>query len=314
MSTLIAPPRRFETIALVGRYQTSGVAGTLTEIALFLQSRGAKVMLEAGTAAAIGRSDLPQGTPAELGEAADLAVVVGGDGTMLGIARELACFGVPLVGIHHGRLGFITDVPLTHWREALAEILDGRYEAGERTLLAARVMRGDECVFSATALNDVVVARGGSGRLVEVVVHVDDLYMYTQRADGLIVATPTGSTAYSLSANGPILHPDVAGIVLAPIAPQALSNRPIVLPESSQISIRVSEVRDAMVHCDMQNFTALASGDRIVVERAPCRIELLHPPGWSYYATLRGKLNWHVLPVERNPVAQPTGSPEEPVS
>lgn len=297
MPTPSTPPRRFGTIALVGRYQTAGVAGALDEIARFLQARGLAVVLESGTAAAIDRADLPHAPAARLGEAADLVVVVGGDGTMLGIAREVAASGVPLVGINHGRLGFITDVPLTRWQEALAQILDGRYESSARTLLHARVTRGEDCVFSATAMNDVVVSRGGSGRMVELIVHVDDLYMYTQRADGLIVATPTGSTAYALSANGPILHPSLPGIVLAPVAPQSLSNRPIALPDSCCVSIRVTEARDALVNCDMQNFAALEAGDRLLVQRAPYRTEFLHPPGWSYYATLRGKLNWHAMPA-----------------
>lgn len=304
--------RRFGTIALVGRYQSTGVAGALDEIARFLQARGLQVMLESGTAQAIGRTDLPHAPVAELGGRADLAVVVGGDGTMLGVARELAAAsGIPLVGINHGRLGFITDVPLARWNEALGQILDGRFEASERVLLAARVMRGDECVFAASAMNDVVVARGQSGRMVEVIVHVDDLYMNTQRADGLIVATPTGSTAYALSAHGPILHPNLPGIVLVPVAPQSLSNRPIVLPDTSSICIRVTEARDAQVNCDMQQFASLQPGDRIVVERAPCRITFLHPPGWSYYATLRGKLNWHALPVERDaPARAPDAAPD----
>ena len=297
------PHRSFRTVALVGRYQTSGVAGTLAEIALFLQGRGLSVVLESGTAQAIGRTDLPNAPTAELGATADLAVVVGGDGTMLGVARELATSDLPLVGINHGRLGFMTDVPLTRWREALGQILEGRYQSECRMLLATRVMRGEDTVFSATALNDVVVARGALGRMVEVVVHVDGLYMYTQRADGLVVATPTGSTAYALSANGPILHPRLAGIVLAPVAPQSLSNRPIVLPEASRVSIRVSESRDALVNCDMQSFAELAAGDTIEVARMPSAIEFLHPPGWSYFATLRQKLNWHAMPADRDAAA-----------
>lgn len=301
MPTPPAPDRRFGTIALVGRYQTPGVAGTLTEIALFLQGRGVTVVLEADTAQAIGRTDLPCATPAQIGETADLAIVVGGDGTMLGIARELAAYDIPLVGINHGRLGFITDVPLARWREALALILDGRHESGRRTLLAARVERDGRTLFSASALNDVVVARGASGRMVELIVHVDGLFMYTQRADGLIVATPTGSTAYSLSANGPILHPRLPGIVLAPVAPHSLSNRPIVLPDSSRITICLSESRDAMVTCDMQSFSQLTPGDEVVIERSPHTIEFLHPPGWSYFETLRAKLKWHALPTDRDP-------------
>lgn len=293
-------PRRFKTIALVGRYQTAGVAQTLLEISQFLSQRGCDVVLESETAAAISRTDLRHGPPAELGQTADLAVVVGGDGTMLGIARELAPYDIPMVGINHGRLGFMTDIALSRWNDVLVDVLAGRYVSEERTMLNARVMRGDAVIFSALALNDVVVARGASGRMVELQVHVDGQYMYTQRADGLILATPTGSTAYALSSAGPILYPSIAGIVLVPVAPQALSNRPIVLPDHCTVSIRVSEARDSRVNCDMQTFTALETGDEIVVQRAPHRTEFLHPAGYSYFGTLRQKLNWHAIPMDWN--------------
>lgn len=288
----------FRRIGLFGRYQSAGVGNTLREIADFLHQQRRSVTVEAGTAAVIDASGLLVASAAEIGQNCDLAIVVGGDGTMLGIARELAPYEVPLIGINHGRLGFMTDIALAHWREALTEILPGRFESEQRSMLQARVMRGEETVFSARALNDVVVARGASGRMVELHVHVDGYYMYTQRADGLIAATPTGSTAYALSANGPILHPALGGIVLVPVAPQALSNRPIVLPDRSIVSIQVSEARDARVNCDMQTFTALEAGDRIDISRADDRIEFLHPPGYSFFATLRQKLHWHATPVD----------------
>ncbi|UCE32186.1 MAG: NAD kinase [Burkholderiales bacterium] len=287
--------RPFSCVALVGRHHTAGVGDTLDEIAAFLRARDQEVLFEAETARSIGREET--GVPAEgIGERADLAVVVGGDGTMLGIARQMAGFDVPLVGINHGRLGFMTDVPLASWRDALKAILDGQYETGHRTLLSARVMRSHEVVFSALALNDVVVSRGAYGRMVELDVEVDGVFMYTQRADGLIVSTPTGSTAYSLSAAGPILHPNLAGFVIVPVAPQALSNRPIVLPDSSRIMIRVHEAPDSRVNCDMQTFADLQTADEIHIERAPYRIRLLHPVGYSYFATLRKKLSWQLLP------------------
>jgi NAD+ kinase len=286
----------FKTVALFGKQQSDGVAQTLAEIGAYLDRRGIRVVYEAGVAQALGRTDVAAASVARLGEAADLAVIVGGDGTMIGIARELAPHGVPLVGINFGRLGFITDIPLLQWTEALGAVLDGQFEAEDRTMLQAHVSRDGERVFEASALNDVVVSRSSRAGMIDIQVHVDGLFMYGQRADGLIVATPTGSTAYALSCNGPILHPTLDGLVLVPVAPQALSNRPIVLPASSVIRMSVADGRDPRVNCDMQTFADLQIGDVIEVRRGPHAVRFLHPIGYSYYATLRSKLNWHEMP------------------
>ncbi len=287
---------RFATIALVGRYQTPGVAEAVSQIASFLRSAGRKVILESETAKATGLGDIEAASIPELGAYADLAIVLGGDGTMLGVARELAPFNVPLVGINHGRLGFITDVALRAWREALEPILNGDFDIEHRQLLCARILRGSTTVFSALALNDVVVGRSSGSRMIELDVSVNDLFMYTQRADGLIISTPTGSTAYSLSANGPILHPQLKGMVLVPVAPQALGSRPIVLPEDSVIRIQMRDASETRVHCDMQTFADLQDEDRVEVRRADHSIRFVHPPGYSYFDTLRRKLNWQALP------------------
>ncbi|HYF58244.1 MAG TPA: NAD kinase [Burkholderiaceae bacterium] len=284
----------FKTVALFGKQQSDGVAQTLAEIGAFLDQRGFTVLFEAGIAPSVG-ADVGTGL-AEIGRLADLAVIVGGDGTMLGIARELAPHGVPLVGINSGRLGFITDIPLLQWSDALGAVLDGQFEGEDRTILRARVTRDGEQVFEASAVNDVVVSRSSRAGMIDVQVHVDGLYMYSQRADGLIVATPTGSTAYALSCNGPILHPSLDGLVLVPVAPQALSNRPIVLPASSVIRMSVADGRDPRVNCDMQTFADLQVGDVLEVRRADYAARFLHPIGYSYYATLRSKLHWHEMP------------------
>ncbi len=286
----------FQTVALVGRFRSSGIEQTLDRIEVFLRSRGLDVIRPITSTDNAGDVKSLASLPAH---AIDLAIVVGGDGTMLGIARELAPSGVPVIGINHGRLGFMTDIPLDRWTEALAAILDGHYEAEERTLLDARVLRDPDSLvpFEARALNDVVVGRGLVGRMLELNVEVDGKFMYTQRADGLIIATPTGSTAYALSANGPILHPQLSGIVLVPVAPQALSNRPIVLPDTCTVTVRIGDETDARVNCDMQTFSDLHPGDRIVIQRSAHRIRFLHPSGYSYFATLRGKLAWQALPV-----------------
>jgi NAD+ kinase len=291
----------FTTVALVGRYQSEGVGETLGEIAAFLSARNIRVLVESETAEAIGRSVGERASFDHIGESADLAIAVGGDGTMLGMARHLAAYDLPLVGINHGRLGFVTDIPLDQWRGSLARILDGEYDSEDRSLIEARVMRGDAQVWHQLAMNDVVVSRSSRAGMIELRVHVDGVYMYNQRADGLIVATPTGSTAYALSANGPILHPRLGGLVLVPVAPQALSNRPITLPDDAAIRITVVGGREPRVSGDMQVFSDLQVGDDILVRRAPFTAHFLHPSGYSYFATLRSKLNWHELPTLSGP-------------
>ncbi len=286
------------TVAIVGKYQAEGIASSLLEIAQIVEAAGHRVVVDRDTSHLCALKNYPSLGPAEIGEQADAAIVVGGDGTMLGIARQLAPYSVPLIGINQGRLGFMTDIPLDSMRAVLTEMLAGRYETEERTLLAGRVWRESDGgaatqVFDALALNDVVVSRGAVSGMVELTVDVDGRFMYSQRSDGLIVATPTGSTAYSLSANGPIMHPELRGFLMVPIAPHSLSNRPIALPDSCRIDITVTGGRDVSANFDMQSFTALQLGDRVSIERAATTIRFLHPVGYSYFATLRQKLHWN---------------------
>jgi NAD+ kinase len=290
-------PPPFKRALLVGRYQTEGVAKTLLAIADKLRAHSVQVFLEAETAQAIGRIDLDHGEARELAPSLDLAISVGGDGTMLGLARVLAPFEVPLLGINHGRLGFVTDIALEHWPRALTQVLEGHFTIEDRALLETKVQRDGGLQWQALAMNDVVVSRSSRAGMIELQVEVDGVYMYNQRADGLIIATPTGSTAYALSANGPILHPAVGGLVLVPVAPQSLSNRPIVLADDVQILIRVVDGREPRVAGDMQVFSDLQIGDDILISKAPYRARFVHPPGYSHFATLRGKLNWHEMPV-----------------
>ena len=237
--------------------------------------------------------DLLQGLAAATGAHCDLALVVGGDGTMLGIGRQLGPYGVPLIGINQGRLGFITDIPFDRFADILHPMLRGAYEEERRTLMHAGVWRDGHGVFETIAMNDVVVNRGGAPSMVELRVEVDGHFVANQRADGLIIASPTGSTAYALSAGGPLLHPAIAGWVMVPIAPHTLSNRPIVLPSDGEIVIEVVAGREPSAHFDMQTFTSLLPGDRIVVRRSVHTLRLLHPVGWSYFDTLRRKLHWN---------------------
>ncbi len=269
-------------------------------MAACISRNGQDVVFERETAQATGLSGYPVFSADEIGREADVAVVLGGDGTLLGLARQLAGLDVPLIGVNHGRLGFMTDIPLEDVTRALPEMLAGRYEAETRMLLESRVIRDDSVIFSALAFNDVVVNRSGISGMVELAVSVDGYFMYNQRSDGLIVSTPTGSTAYALAAGGPILHPTLSGLVLVPIAPHALSNRPIVLPHDAEVTIEVATARDASANFDMQSLTSLLQGDRIVVRRSSKTVTLLHPVGYNYYATLRKKLHWHEYPTEDN--------------
>ncbi len=284
---------RFERVALVGKYHASGSREALEQVVHFLHDQGCEVTLERETAHHIG--PLGDGTRdvAGIGAHCDLALVVGGDGTMLGIGRQLGPYGVPLIGINQGRLGFITDIPFDRFADILHPMLRGAYEEERRTLMHAGVWRDGHGVFETIAMNDVVVNRGGAPSMVELRVEVDGHFVANQRADGLIIASPTGSTAYALSAGGPLLHPAIAGWVMVPIAPHTLSNRPIVLPSDGEIVIEVVAGREPSAHFDMQTFTSLLPGDRIVVRRSVHTLRLLHPVGWSYFDTLRRKLHWN---------------------
>jgi NAD+ kinase len=284
---------QFRHIALIGKYQAQGSRSALEEIAHFLHAQGCEVTLEQDTAYNTGLTQYPVLDVKGVGAHCDLALVVGGDGTMLGIGRQLAQFGVPLVGINQGRLGFITDIPFEDFESALEPMLRGEFEEDRRWMMQAQVMRDGRCVFDATAMNDVVVNRGATAGMVELRVEVDGRFVANQRADGLIIASPTGSTAYALSAGGPLLHPSIAGWVLVPIAPHTLSNRPIVLSDAGEITIEVVAGRDASANFDMQSLASLLHGDRITVRRSEFQMCFLHPRGWSYFDTLRKKLHWN---------------------
>lgn len=291
---------QFRSVAVIGKYHTTmpntALASSrlvLEGIASFLSRQGLNVTLEAETASSMGIGGYPTLDIPGIGRECDLALVVGGDGTMLGVGRQLACHGVPLIGINQGRLGFITDIPLENYAQTLVPMLNGEYEEDHRSLMHAQVMRSGECVFDALAMNDVVLNRGATSGMVEFRVEVDGHFVANQRADGMIISSPTGSTAYSLSAGGPLLHPCIPGWVLVPIAPHTLSNRPIVLANESEVTIELVAGRDASANFDMQSLASLLHGDRITVKRSQHHARFLHPKGWSFFDTLRKKLHWN---------------------
>lgn len=294
----LPPPK---TIALIGKYQSREIAESLTLLAQNLDDRGITVLVEEATADITDASaDLRRWKRcdyAAIGESADLAIVLGGDGTMLNVARQLACHGVPLVGVNQGRLGFMTDIARADMLTCIDDLLAGRFSPENRMLLSGEFLRDGEVLASSLALNEIVVDKGAIGRLIEFDLYVDDKFLFNLRSDGLIVSTPTGSTAYSLSANGPIVHPQVNSIALVPLCPHSLTNRPLLVGDGSAIEIRIVRSEDSRVHFDGQLTCDMKPGDSVRIRRSEHSVCLLHPPGYSYYAMLREKLHWSRQPT-----------------
>lgn len=281
----------FRHIALIGKFQSQEITESLHALAGFLREQGCDVMVEQETALNIGAA-ARSASYAEIGASADLAVVVGGDGTMLAAARNLVRYRVPVVGVNQGRLGFMTDIALHDMRRSMGAILAGDYAMEERSLIDAEIVRNGKVILQTLALNDAVVNKGSQGRLIEFAVHIDGQYVYTLRADGVIVATPTGSTAYALSAQGPILHPSLPAFALVPLYPHTLTARPVSISDRSLIEIVLLHAVDARAHFDGQALADLAEGDRLRLRRSGEAIRFVHPPGYSYFVMLREKLRW----------------------
>ncbi len=274
-------PTAFRRVVLIGKSPSSEIADSIVALAGFVRGEGCEVLAEADSAQA------------------DLAVVIGGDGTMLAAARNLVRHKVPVVGINQGRLGFMTDIALKDMRASIGAILAGRYSTEERTLIDAEIVRDGKTLLATLALNDAVVNKGAQGRLIEFEVYVDGEFVYRLRSDGVIVATPTGSTAYALSAQGPILHPSLPAFTLVPLNPHTLTARPVSISDRSTIEIVVRHSGDARAHFDGQALADLAEGDRLRLKRSSDPIRFIHPPGYSYFVMLREKLRWSEA-VERN--------------
>jgi len=283
-------PPAFQRVALIGK-QAPEIAQSLRALRDLLRQRGCEVMLERDTAASVGENGGVAGYD-DIGRSADLAIVLGGDGTMLSAARKLAHHKVPLAGINQGRLGFMTDIALSEMGRSVGAILDGRHTIEERALLDAEILRGAVSVLRTVALNEAVVTKGSQARLIEFKLSIDGEYVYRLRADGVIAATPTGSTAYALSAQGPILQPTVPAFALVPLNPHVLSARPVSVSDASVIEIELVHAVDARAHFDGFALTDLQDGDRLVLKRSADAIRFVHPPGYSYFTMLREKLRW----------------------
>jgi len=262
----------------------------LANLAQHLSAKGIEVWVEDSTAQHANLPEYKSLSLEDIGKTADLAIVMGGDGTMLSVARSLIEADVPLVGVNRGRFGFLTDLRAEDMLAEIDRILDGNFIREPRMLLSTQVIRKNQVVHSSYALNDVVIKSGL--RLIELEVEIDGKFVYKQRSDGLILSTPTGTTAYALSAGGPILHPNLEAISLVPICPHTLSNRPIAVNSTSKIEITLVQFNEAQLSMDGQSQLVLEIGDKIIVQRAEKNIFLLHPSDYCYFDMLRNKLNW----------------------
>ena len=282
------------TVGLFGKYGDRKVGEVIHMLREFLSGCHLRVMIEAATAELMDTPPAESHTLAEIGEHADIAIVVGGDGTMLNVARTLAAYEVPLIGINLGRLGFLVDIPRDTMLEGLAEILDGNFRSEERLLLQAEIVRDGRVQHASNAFNDVVVNKGQLARLIEFESYIDNEFVNSTRADGIIIATPTGSTAYALSAGGPILHPTLPAMVLVPICPHTLSDRPLAVSSESHIEIVMTHTSYQSAHLTLDgqiNFS-LQDKDRVRVRRADKPVTLIHPSNRNHYDVLRAKLRW----------------------
>jgi NAD+ kinase len=274
---------KFGRVVLIGKLRSPEIEASMRETREFLARRGCEVLKE--------------GEPG-----ADLAIVVGGDGSMLAAARDLVRSRVPLVGINQGRVGFMTDIGREDMQTGIGAILDGNYAIEERTLLDAEILREGKSLLRTLALNEAVLGKGAQGRLIEFQLSIDGEFVYVLRADGVIVATPTGSTAYAMSAQGPILHPAVPALALVPLNPHTLSARPVSVSDRSLIEISLVRAVDARAHFDGFALTDMQEGDKLVLKRSADAARFVHPPGYRYFATLRQKLRWsEALEKNRGP-------------
>lgn len=286
----------FRNVGLIGRPGSDEVVQTLRHAIALLQERGCNIILDADIEHLLGHHGLQVGDRKILGESADLVVVVGGDGCLLGAARALSRYGTPVVGVNRGHLGFLTDIMPGELEQQLGAILDGRYETEKRFLLDAEVRRGQHPVGGGSALNDVVIRAGDSVHMVEFELWIEGRFVYNQRSDGLIIATPTGSTAYALSGGGPIMHPKLDAIVLVPMHPHALSSRPLVVDGNSEIKLVIRSGHSPLVSCDGQAGVRAQAGDVIYVRKRAQKLTLLHPTDHDFYEACRSKLGWSSKP------------------
>lgn len=290
----------FRNIGLIGRVGNDRVLESVRTLQAFLGARDLNVILEEEIASVLPGHAFQVSTRKLIGEICDLVIVVGGDGSMLGAARALAKGDVPVIGVNRGRLGFLTDISPAELESQLGAVLDGRYTVESRFLLDAVHTRGGEPIGKGDAFNDVVVSSGETARMMEFELYIEGEFVYRQRSDGLIVSTPTGSTAYSLSGGGPIMHPKLDALVLVPMFPHMLSSRPLVVDGNAEIKIVISQANSISprITCDGHAIMVAQPGDVIYIQKKPHKLKLIHPLDHNFYAICRDKLGWSTPPVE----------------
>ena len=294
LKTTAMSASEFHSIALVGNPRDHRIIESMLTLATHLAGSKHKVLADVASTIDFGNLPIERKIEAELGAHADLIVAVGGDGTMLHAARLATPHGIPVVGVNRGRLGFLADIGPAEMRDRLDDVLAGRYVKDRRAMLTATLSRDGAPSRSCEALNDVVLQKWQTGRMLDFETWIDGRYVNTHGGDGIVIATATGSTAYALSCGGPILYPELEALVLAPICPHTLSDRPIVVRSSSTIEVRLVERPDthAQVTCDGVPLGEFVPGDRLIVAPATKSVLLLHPPDHDYYRILRSKLRW----------------------
>lgn len=284
----------FKRIGLIGRLGSESVQSSLKNLISFINTRNLDVVLEKETATLLPGHDMEVCNYETLGKTCDLAIVVGGDGSILSASRALVKYKIPILGVNRGRLGFLTDIAPEDIDTLVGEVLDGKYVMEERFLLQMTVQRNGQWVSGGDAMNDVVIHPGQFIRMIEFELYIDEHFVYRQRSDGLIVSTPTGSTAYALSGGGPLMHPKLDAIVLVPMHAHALNSRPIVVDGSSDLKIVIGKNNTAKPHvtCDGQTHVITEPGDEILVHKKSRKVKLMHPLNQNFYETCRSKLGW----------------------
>lgn len=281
----------FQNIGVIGRLESEHVIDTVRELIDLLLARSLNIWLEQDIAGLVSCKGVAVGDSAAIGEHCDLAIVVGGDGSLLGAARVLAAHDCAVLGINRGRLGFLTDIWPEEIQQKVGDVLDGKFTVEQRFLMDVEVKRGDEVIARAEALNDVVINSGPSARMIDFDLYMGGDFVYSQDSDGLIVSTPTGSTAYALSGGGPIMHPDLDAIVLVPMFPHTLSARPIVVAGSTEIKVVIGDCHP-YISCDGQVHLTTAPADTVAIRKKPDRLKLIHLSNHDFYAACRDKLGW----------------------
>jgi len=284
----------YKTIGLIGKPNHEGANTTIETLANYLLSNNYQLLIESAVAQTVNIDGYEEHSLIEIGELADIAIVVGGDGYMLGAARVLSCYNIGVIGVNRGNLGFLTDLSPQDLLEPLAEILSGKSQSEQRFLIETSVYRHGKLKSSNSAMNEAVLHAGKVANMIEFEVHIDGLFMFSQRSDGLIISTPTGSTAYSMSAGGPILTPNLNALSLVPMFPHTLSSRPIVVDGNSEIKLILANenYENLQVSCDGHVILAVMPGDEVIIKKSASTLRLIHPLNHNYFNVLRSKLNW----------------------